>query len=127
MKLGLTYLHTILGAIFFRKHISTYVFSTPTPSHTDFRGYLHVTRDRNKKKRESTKHVLQELNKRPSHLILSCTGGASPLTTFLKRLASVISDKHVSAYSTTANWMSHHLHPSPRIVCVSQMLQKPEA
>ena len=69
MKLGLTYLHTVFGAVIFGKRILTYVFSMLTPSHTDLWGYLCVTRDRNKKKRESTKHVLQELNKRSLHLL----------------------------------------------------------
>ncbi|XP_062508484.1 uncharacterized protein LOC134184756 [Corticium candelabrum] len=52
-------------------------------------------------------------------IILACTGGCSKLTSiFLKRLASLLSEKHHTEYSTTINWLRCRLSFALLRACV---------
>ena len=102
MKLRLAYQHTVFGEIVFRKRISDVRVSNANAQSQIFEEtfMLQETVTRKKTKYAVRLTSIEQASFTP--LVLSCTGGASPLTkTFLKRLASLISDKHASAYSTT--------------------------
>ena len=94
------------GDKFQKTYFDVRVFNANAPSYVNTTIASCYKRHEQEKKRKYEQRVRQVEQASFTPIVYSCTGRCSTLTnTLIKRLASMLSEKHGTSYSTTMNWL----------------------
>ena len=117
------------GDKFQKTYFDVRVFNANAPSYVNTAIASCYKRHEQEKKRKYEQRVRQVEQASFTPIVYSCTGGCSALTnTFIKRLASKLSEKHSTSYSTTMNWLRCRISFAllrASVMCIRGCREKP--